>query len=1004
MEDSDCRFEYWEYHFSLLIKALLWSTQWESPIRLEAIEAELVAGRPEAALTLENSGAAGAARAEISLADACGTLEFEGSTEVSLAPGLQEIRLKLSADDVSLPLPGGAHLANVILRDAAGRVLTWGSVTLRVPEAVRIERIAFDRRAYSPGDVAKATVQIAGVEGPIPPVILRAEFIDALGRLLVTREHQTESGEGGTIPFELPVGQPLSTVATLRVTALSQGRPIAVSEADVITFPEKFARRAWADFEATVCGNHAGKYGRDYLIPLRSRLLKEYGVTTVRAGVRWRTDREYARQIRAGFQIMPLGVGYGSINIGHRVPKGKMSFKEQRANYDKTHDKAYLVRPVCLNSESDLAGNAARLREIAEYCAWLKPIGYNVGDEMSTTHYVTAFDYDFGAEALAAFRVWLREQYGSLAALNDQWDTAFAAWDDVMPLTTFEVKGRGNYAPWADHRAFMDYSFSAFLSWTRDRLRERDPEAALGISGSQAAEAYGGYDWSQLGRSLDFAVNYTHQNTIIMQRSLTPNVAWATPYWHVRNPATRHHFWWRLLNGCFGSSHFTYRFMFYPDLTPMPSTAEAAAVVQEFQSGVAKLLKNCTRISDIGIHYSQASIRGAFISGASSLFRENRMGWVQALEDSGFQGEFLAREQLESGELSARGYQAFVLPFSVAMSAKEGRALRRYVEDGGLLIADGKTGLMDERCKTRERGLLDDVFGIGRPEVDPLVAPREGEARFERNHGACELRDLGLDLSVAEQALTLAAGGEALGTHGKAPLAVVKKVGKGTAVFLNFFLDSLPHRRKLGMGKPMRELARNILLLDGVEPAIRVDVEADPPPHMFTVSYTSGAALYVASLMSHEGKTAGWTAPVSLTFPKAGYVYDIRGGLALGRVEGARLNLLAGEPALYGILPYRVSAVSVAPLTGVVTRGEPVRYEVAIQADAQQAGMHVIQAEVVDPGGVVRAHYSTRLLTRGGMATGEFVPALNDPTGLWTIRATDYVTRATGSAQLELRP
>lgn len=93
---------------------------------------------------------------------------------------------------------------------------------------------------------------------------------------------------------------------------------------------------------------------------------------------------------------------------------------------------------------------------------------------MSTTYYVTPFDYDFGPEALAVFRKWLEKQYGTLAALNRQWDTSFASWDAVMPLTAFEVKGRGNYAPWADHRAFMDDSFVGFFQWTRDRLRERD--------------------------------------------------------------------------------------------------------------------------------------------------------------------------------------------------------------------------------------------------------------------------------------------------------------------------------------------------------------------------------------------------------------------------------------------------------------------------------------------------------------------------------------------------
>ena len=126
----------------------------------------------------------------------------------------------------------------------------------------------------------------------------------------------------------------------------------------------------------------------------------------------------------------------------------------------------------------------------------------------------------------------------------------------------------------------------------------------------------------------------------------------------------------------------------------------------------------------------------------------------------------------------------------------------------------------------------------------------------------------------------------------------MKKVGKGTAVFLNFFLDSYPQRRKVGAEEPMRRLVKNLLLLRDVQPAVRVDVQADPKPHMFTVRYTSGEARYVATLMPHEDKTADWSAAVDVTFPQDGYVYDVRKRRALGRVQSVRTTLLAGEPTL----------------------------------------------------------------------------------------------------------
>ena len=107
-------------------------------------------------------------------------------------------------------------------------------------------------------------------------------------------------------------------------------------------------------------------------------------------------------------------------------------------------------------------------------------------------------------------------------------------------MTAHEVAGRGNYAPWADHREFMDVTFANFFRWTRERLREEDPKAGVGMSGSQAAEAYGGYDWRRLAGELDFIQSYTGRNSPIMHRSFAPDLPRAP--WHgytMRNPSMR---------------------------------------------------------------------------------------------------------------------------------------------------------------------------------------------------------------------------------------------------------------------------------------------------------------------------------------------------------------------------------------------------------------------------------------------------------------------------------
>src|SRR5207249_1684686 len=110
-------------------------------------------------------------------------------------------------------------------------------------------------------------------------------------------------------------------------------------------------------------------------------------------------------------------------------------------------------------------------------------------------------DYCFCPLTLHAFRDHLRQQYGSLDALNAEWETHFPTWDAVEPMTTYEIKDRErealaghrpeNYAPWADHRAYMDLSFARTIERLRRAVRAVDPVTPVGIEGTQMPSAWG---------------------------------------------------------------------------------------------------------------------------------------------------------------------------------------------------------------------------------------------------------------------------------------------------------------------------------------------------------------------------------------------------------------------------------------------------------------------------------------------------------------------------------
>ena len=141
-------------------------------------------------------------------------------------------------------------------------------------------------------------------------------------------------------------------------------------------------------------------------------------------------------------------------------------------------------------------------------------------------------DYCFCPHSLTAFRKWAELRYRTLAALNSEWETRFKSWDEVTPLTTFEIKAkekqalaageRENFAPWDDHREFMDRTWAEMLGKLRQLVREIDPATPVGIEGLQMPSAWGGYDLWQLSRVVDWIEPYDIGNSREIFRSFMP--------------------------------------------------------------------------------------------------------------------------------------------------------------------------------------------------------------------------------------------------------------------------------------------------------------------------------------------------------------------------------------------------------------------------------------------------------------------------------------------------
>ena len=541
--------------------------------------------------------------------------------------------------------------------------------------------------------------------------------------------------------------------------------------------------------------------------------------------------------------------------------------------YTKTRDKRFLIRKPCLHDPAYLAQAKEIFQTTARQYVEARPLLYDIGDECSITSFASPMDYCFSDHTLAAFRAWLREQYGSLSRLNAEWETNFATWDAVVPMTTYEIKDRErgvssavakasadkeNYSPWADHRTFMDLTYAQTVDQFRRWLHEVNPRTPAGLEGTQMPAAFGGYDLWRLSQVLDWVEPYDIAGSRAIFRSFLPpgTPVYATLFEHDAKQAGRR-LWHLLLNGDRGTiiwcsdDWFDYH---SPEFTPKPWVAGMAELFAELQGPTARAIMQARRDrAPIAIHYSQPSVQAAWMidsradgdtwprrfssyEGVHSSLARVRTSWMKLIEDLGFQYDFVSSQQIVEGELGKRGYQVLVLPESLAIGDQEAKQIEAFARQGGTVIADFLPGVFDEHCGRRERGALDDLFGVSRAEMTGMIAIPEAsfEAGTERP-------------ILAEPKLSHEGGSVTV-----SPPPIRQSVGKGRAWYLDYSPIEYAKLRLSGKGDYFRELLGGILSQAGVAPNVAVTLGGKPPVGCEVITYQGEGCRYVAIMRNPE--------------------------------------------------------------------------------------------------------------------------------------------------------
>jgi len=861
---------------------------------------------------------------------------------------------------VTIPpsLAAGENEVDVTVRDTEGKVLDWASGVFTIAPRGSLAKIdvAPAKDYYLPAD--KLTFTLPG-KAAAAGLTLTGELVDNRGRVVWRRQRPVKEGDFRETFALTPAGL-LTPVARFRATLAAPGHLEA--EAHTVLFVRQ--ELVWDNYEPVLWLTRNGTnwyYDVDYFRMLRNRMWIPNG---------WASH--YGPRTEAYYQMVYGGfnrVGYESLHffsMNHNWTK--QTFELRRRKFNQTKDVRWLYRtpidrrtgkPIDKPDYANLRyGNDWRnsffplddpgyhqwtrkkigdqIRRVARF----NPIAYDLMDEGSYTSYARAFDFDFSPVSLAHFRTWLKGQYATLAELNKEWQTDFATWDDVRPMHTNEVRrhARGkklpSYAPWVDHRRYNDIVYNRYIKLTTDAARAGgDPDACVGIGGGQRANPYGGWDYWLVANHFTWLENY-FEDTDEYLRSFNP------PGRPLRACSGKD-VWKNLSHGGMGF----YRWVDYGhirgDFSLLPRGVTTARQLEEVRGGgLGKLVLGAKPIDDpIAIHYSQPTVQLSYIRGGTGAADQlgnggplnAKLGFYNLLEELGYQYKFVAYAQVEAGHLQKAGYKLMILPESQAISDTEAAQLKKFVEAGGVLLADRITGGWDNHGRKRARSVLAEQFGIDPDE------PAE------------------------------------------------KQVGKGWVIYLNEpFPAAYWRARAVADVNEYWERMKSVLAKAGLaKPRAHVEAAGKPARRTEIRYFTLGKIRYHVVRAEIPG-------PYTFVTDTPGTLYDMR----TGRTGTGSLDITAepGNPALVALSPYRIDGIAASGPDADVTPGGKVTITAKVKASAA-AGEHMLNFRVYDPAGKEHRWYSKTLPAPGGEAALEFTTALNDPAGRWSVKVTDLASK-----------
>ncbi len=840
------------------------------------------------------------------------------------------------------PLRAGEHYIDARARSKRG-IEAWATMSFTVTSPRTVEAVELDRDWGEIGETLSGRVRLAG--DPPEGERLQVRLMDRRGRVLVRQDVDVTAD---IIPFSFPIDPWMPMLLRVEAGCREGDQEVAAAYAYF-----RVTHRNRGQFNFLVWD-----YPKGTLAPYGEQSLAKLGTTIQLSG-----------SPTPPLQLAAYDIAWVPYTTRIMAPK----------------DENGIMKPLCWNDEPAVQ---EYVEGIVERYAPARGHGvfvYSLGDETVTRGSC------LHPACLEAYRQYLREVYGDIAALNASWGTDFASFDAVTLSEPDDNDEHAalrakNYPRWYDRQAFQCYNFVQFCRRFGEAYKRLDPQARTGFEG--AGRFRSGDDIDLIVRANGFWSPYPGNADEVI-RSIAPRdfprANWMgytkdadsllSKYWRMITRGTDAVWWWRWdalgrFNGFLA-----------PHLGPFPATKDLAEDTEVVRDGLGTLLTRSKMLDDgIALLYSMPSAYATRVAGGPSYgsYQDQHSAWYTAIRDLGLQFRYVTDRMLRLGEFDAERYKVLVLPQAEAIGREEAEVIRAFAKDGGTVIADVRPGLFDGHCKPLQRGYLDDMFGIERDGNEEAVT---GSATIESALADTEVV-LAWDNARVDPAVRLG-DAQALGSCGDAPLCIVRKVGWGRAVLLNFAMLSFPNIALEDAPEEAATLLRELLAAAGVRPAIELTAGEERLRNIELVRWRNGDIELMALFREH-----GEAGRTRVTLPAERYVYDLRRHRALGRVTSFQTRVIPCRATFFALL----RDAPARPKMDLPSHASAGRVVTARLSVPDAAGLHALRIRATTSDGSAADWWDEVVIVGREPVEVELPIAFNDPAGPWTIRAIDLYT------------